>query len=397
VNRKKTILFIGEAVSLAHVSRPLVLAKALDPDEYDIHFSCDHRYESLLLDSPHIHYWPIRSILGKTFIKSADRADFHYQKNDIESYIHQELGLFNNVAPELIISDFRPTVTLSAEISHIPYATISNVHWSPYRLLDFNPVPPQKKDSQIRRYINFILPRKKHSLSASINEFRRSYGLPLIKNYCDLSTRGDYTLYAEPPGLLRTSPLPPNHYFLGPILWSPNVTKPTWWHTWNPDLPLIYITLGSTGITKHLPEVIQSLRGFPATFIVATAGRFQIKNLPQNVFSADYLPGLEICQLASVVVCNGGSATAYQALSQGTPVVGIWSNLDQYLTMMMIENAGAGICIPSTNINYNILKDNISTILTTPNFRTKSTEIRDLFASYNVQERFQQLVKKLFS
>ncbi len=45
---KRRILFIGEAVSLAHVSRPLVLAQALDPRSYDIHFACDQRYESLV-------------------------------------------------------------------------------------------------------------------------------------------------------------------------------------------------------------------------------------------------------------------------------------------------------------------------------------------------------------
>src|SRR5207302_1310294 len=50
---------------------------------------------------------------------------------------------------------------------------------------------------------------------------------------------------------------------------------------------------------------------------------------------------------AEVVICNGGSSTAYQALAEGTPVVGLPFNLDQYLAMTTIEQAGAGVLVRS--------------------------------------------------
>ena len=37
--RRLRILFIAEAVSLAHIARPFVLAQSLDPSRYEVHFA----------------------------------------------------------------------------------------------------------------------------------------------------------------------------------------------------------------------------------------------------------------------------------------------------------------------------------------------------------------------
>jgi UDP:flavonoid glycosyltransferase YjiC (YdhE family) len=37
---RKKILFVAEAVTLAHVGRPLALAQMLDRQRYDVHFAC---------------------------------------------------------------------------------------------------------------------------------------------------------------------------------------------------------------------------------------------------------------------------------------------------------------------------------------------------------------------
>ena len=133
------------------------------------------------------------------------------------------------------------------------------------------------------------------------------------------------------------------------------------------------------------------------TIVVATAGRVQLKRMPQNVYVADYLPGMEISRLASVVVCNGGSATAYQALSQGKPVVGIWSNIDQYLTMMAIEHAGAGLCCSATKFDPKRIQHTISTVLEDPCYRASATELAEKFRSYDACQRFREFVHDILS
>ena len=47
MNQKKRVLFVGEAVTLAHVARPMVLARALDPARYEVDFAWHPRFASL--------------------------------------------------------------------------------------------------------------------------------------------------------------------------------------------------------------------------------------------------------------------------------------------------------------------------------------------------------------
>jgi UDP:flavonoid glycosyltransferase YjiC (YdhE family) len=231
----------------------------------------------------------------------------------------------------------------------------------------------------------------------SVNHIRKKYGLAPLPDFLEMVAGGDYTLYPEPVGFIPTKPLPTNHFFLGPILWSPRVAMPSWWETWDPKLPIIYLTLGSTGVVELLPKIIAILHSLPVTIIVATAGRIKLKNMPKNVFAASYLPGLELCKLASLVICSGGSATAYQALSQASPVVGLWSNLDQYLTMMMIEQAGAGICYAASTYQPHTLKEVVAQVLQGAEYRSKAGELAAKFGSCDARRNFRQFVSRVIN
>jgi UDP:flavonoid glycosyltransferase YjiC (YdhE family) len=391
---KKTILFVGEAVTLAHVSRPLVLAQSLDPNEFDVHFACDRRYESLLKVAPHIHYWPIRSIPSGPFVKAIDHGWFDWAKKDVESYIAEDLELFEKVKPALVVGDYRLTLPISGTVGGAKVASLTNFHWSPYSLMRVAApaFPPRPIATRIRGRIQraFKSPLERTS-TAVFNAVRERYGQAALNDFHQLVAMGDYTLYVEPPDFMPAEPLPPNHVFLGPILWSPSVAKPSWWEAWDKGRPLIYVTLGSSGAAKQLPSILQSLERFGATIVVATAGRIRLDERP-NVFAADYLPGLEISALASVVVCNGGSATAYQALSQGAPVVGLWSNLDQFYTMTTLERTDAGIACSASNFSQTSFMRAVSTALEDPQYRSSAAKLADLFKSYDAQQRFRQFI-----
>ena len=52
-----------------------------------------------------------------------------------------------------------------------------------------------------------------------------------------------------------------------------------------------------------------------------------------------------------MVICNGGSATVYQALAESrAPVLGIPSNMDQHLTMQCVEGAEAGLSLRTEEV-----------------------------------------------
>lgn len=151
-----------------------------------------------------------------------------------------------------------------------------------------------------------------------LNWLRRKHGLSSLGwDLCRIFTDGDYTLYADVPELVPTYNLPANHRYLGPVLWSPDVKPPTWWHSLPTDRPIIYATLGSSGGKNLLQVVLNALADLPVTVIAATAGRNHLKNVPANAFVADYLPGEAAAARSAVVLCNGGSPTTQQALAAG--------------------------------------------------------------------------------
>lgn len=395
---RKRILFIGEAVTLAHVARPFFLAESLDSGLYEVHFASDLRYKALISQSESINYWPLTSLSSQDFIKAADRDEYAYSKSMLEEYLHDESRLIESIDPCFIVGDYRYTLSTSSELYKIPYAAIANIHHSPYRINEFPKFPTQKSVSALtKKIVRRLIPwgddvLEKQSLRY-LNALRKERSLSPIRDFCDLLTRGNFTLYADAPGYFKTVELPSNHIFLGPILWSPNISQPEWWLKWDVKEPMIYVTLGSSGRVEHIAELVQALSRMGSSIVLATAGRIQVEKIPTNVFVADYLPGLDCCRHASAVLCNGGSATAYQALSVGKPVVGAWSNIDQFLTMKMIEHEGAGIGFPIQSFKPKEVADMLSKVIRGATYRKSAASFENRFKRYDARIRFQNFIK----
>ncbi len=78
---RRRVLFIAEAVTLAHVARANVLARALDPERFEVHAAWDPRYNRLLGDLPfrfHPHFFaffrdvPVASLEGRAHARRRD-------------------------------------------------------------------------------------------------------------------------------------------------------------------------------------------------------------------------------------------------------------------------------------------------------------------------------------
>lgn len=74
--RRRRILFVAEAVTLAHVVRPFALAQSLDPSRYEVHFACDPRYNQLLGPLPFRHH-AIHTIPSERFFGNLTQGRFY--------------------------------------------------------------------------------------------------------------------------------------------------------------------------------------------------------------------------------------------------------------------------------------------------------------------------------
>jgi UDP:flavonoid glycosyltransferase YjiC (YdhE family) len=146
--------------------------------------------------------------------------------------------------------------------------------------------------------------------------------------------------------------------------------------------------MGSSGRIEMLELIAAALHPLDVQVLLATAGRRGPAIDDPRWFSADYLPGHLSARRASLVICNGGASTAYQALSERTPVIGIPGNLDQLLAMQAIGKAGAGVLARAPGLSAGRLRRIVESALESPALADGARRAGDWFARYDANKRF---------
>ncbi|PLY48288.1 glycosyl transferase family 1 [Janthinobacterium sp. ROICE36] len=400
---RKKILFMAEAVTLAHVGRPLSLAQGLDEEEYEVHFACADGYDFCFKQAP-FRRWRIDSISSLQFLHALAHGKPVYTESTLHAYVEDDLRLLNAVQPDLVIGDFRLSLSVSARLQHIPYITISNAYWSPYVRQHYT-VPSLPLTGMLPIWLahplfRLIRPLAFASHAVPLNRVRRRHGLPSLgSDLRRIYTDADRTLYADIPQLFPPQAMPPTHDYLGAIIWAPPLDLPDWWQ--RPELstgrPIIYVTLGSSGQGQLLPRVLRALAPLPVIVLAATAGTIRIDTVPPNAFVAPFLPGDAAARRASLVICNGGSPTSQQALTAGVPVIGIASNLDQFLNMHAIVGAGAGLLLRADRFRETALRHAATRLLDDSRARLAARQLAAAFQAYVPEKRLQAGMQTLFS
>jgi UDP:flavonoid glycosyltransferase YjiC (YdhE family) len=390
---------MAEAVTLAHVARPVALAQSLDARQYDVHFAHHPRYRDLLGELAFTEH-EMQSISPQQFTQALALGQPLYDLATLIRYVEADQQLIAAVQPDVIIGDFRLSLAVSAELAGIPYVALSNAYWSPfckqhYRIPEL-PLTRLLGPRLGQRVFTLARPLAFALHCLPMHRLRKRYGLRSLGfDLARVYTHADCTLYADVPEFYRMAPLPARHRFIGPVVWSPAFALPPWW----PDLPagrsIVYVTLGSSGSANLLPELVAALGQLELTAVVSTAGAPLPASVPDNVYIAPYLPGEDAVAKASLVICNGGSPTTHQALAQGVPVIGVASNLDQYLNMSAIEKSGAGRLLRAGNCNAAQLVLLIKAMLAEPAVTAAAAAAARLFATYDAPRAFAGVLAQL--
>jgi len=367
------ILFVGEAVTLAHVARPAALAEALDGDQVAVTLACSAEAHGFLHPAPGRRVVAIRSLSPPLFRARLRRGEPVYAADELAAQVDDDRALLAAERPDLVIGDFRLSLAVSARLARVPFATISNAYWSPY-IEDTTwplPVMPWTRWAPVRGVERVFNGLADHILARHVrpmNRLRRRYGLPdLPSDLRAVYTDADDTLYADSPALFPMKrELPDQHRFLGPILWSVPQSPPDWWD----DLPaaksLAYVTMGSSGDPRALQTLLRGVDLVGLQSVVSTAGAPAPDVQGVRFWAAPYLPGEAAAARASLVVCNGGSPTAQQALAASRPVLGICDNMDQFLNMRALERAGLGLALRADRLSAALVAESIRTLTSHP-------------------------------
>jgi len=388
------VLFATENITLAQVVRLAALAARLPKDRYEVHFACSD-FDPLVFDGLEVERWPLFTIDREVGFKALAKGERLYDEKTLERYVADELRILKEVRPAVVVGDFRLSLAVSAAQVGVHCASLINAYWSPYAVRESWPVPDHPivrlvGAERAAKYFPQALPKVFGHFAAPLNAVRKRHGLAPFASLSHQLCFGDSVLHPDIPELCQLAGAPASHVFLGAVPWSPRISSPS------PCLvppgsaapPLVYVTLGSSGDVAALPAVLAGLGGLPVRGVLATAGRATPK-LPANFVAADYVPGEVLSAHAQFVVTNGGSSTGYQALAAGVPVLGIPSNLDQYLTMQAITQHGAGITLRSGGLTREEVQKAAVRLLDAPAIKRRAAALAQHFAAYDCHARFQ--------
>lgn len=397
---RRKILFVAEAVTLAHVGRVIALAGALDPQRYDVHVACAEGYDFCFTGTSFTR-WTIRSMSSQQFLQALAQGKPVYDQATLEHYVEDDLALLEKVAPDLVVGDFRLSLSVSARVAKLPYVSLINAYWSPYAapryrvpdlpLTRFLPIALADPLFRAARPLAFALHAR------PLNHVRRKYGLPALgSDLRRIYTDADYTAYADIPDMFPAHAMPVEHSYIGAVTWSPPIAFPEWWNELPDDRPIVYVTLGSSGQGRLLPLVLEALGELPVTVVAATAGNVELASIPHNARVARFLPGEVAARRAALVICNGGSPTCHQALVAGVPVLGIAGNLDQFLNMDGVLRTGAGALLRADRLKVSDIQSASSRLLGAPAAAAAKSTAHAL-AAYCPRTRFGALLASILN
>jgi len=394
VNGRRTVLFMSESVTLAQVVRLSVLARAVARSDARVVFAAS-RFDPMVFSELDCECIRVSSPPAETVLRAVDEGNPYHDVASLEAAVTEDASVFQQVAPDVVVGDLRPSLAVSARLAGIPYANLINAYWSPDALRERVPMPDHPIVSLVgveraQRYFPIALPKVLGHFAKPYRELRRRHGLPDIEDLFAIMTDGDYTLFPDVPRLAPLRRAATTQHYLGAIPWQPPVALPAWWEELAPDRPVVYVTLGSSGKAKRLSLVLDALADLDVQVVVATAGRVDPRNIPSSARWAEFLPGQLVAKRAAVVVSNGGSTTGYQALSEGKPVVGVAANMDQYLAMESIERCGAGTLLRAGTLHATEVRQAVKRALLDGAMRRSALEVSQELARYDSRARFSE-------
>lgn len=397
----KRLLFVGEAATLAHVARPYSLARSLANDpSFTLAMACDRRAHGMLAEFPGavLH---LTSQSSEAFVHALEAGRPVFSLETLRGYVHDDLLLLQQTRPDVVIGDFRLSLAVSARLTATPYLTISNAYWSPYHqdrssvpdlpiLTRWLPIPIAQK------IFNLVRPLAFAAHAHPMERLLREYGLPgLGHNLRRVYTEADVVLYADIPATASLRSPPAHHRYLGALAWDPPCGLPEWWEELSDKLPLIYLTLGSSGRHDSLEQLLRALSDLKVTVMLSTAGHSPPDSIPSNVHVAPYLPGSLACARAQLVIGNGGSPTTQQALVAGKPVIGICRNLDQYLNMSGVAEAGAGLILRSDRLDAAQVRAAVQSCLRNDTMRQQARQLQAEYRHHAAGPILREALKQL--
>jgi UDP:flavonoid glycosyltransferase YjiC (YdhE family) len=343
----KVLAFVN-AHSLAHVTRPLEIAKELRSRGHLVIFAGIGQYLFLTQESG-FNYIESPYFNPEDMLKATveNRLWNLFPEKDLQLFIDFEIALIEKEKPDLILNDCRMTANTSAEFTKTPIVTIVNAHMTNQREIPFYVMndwfsfAPEILKRGVDKIENIMELTLYHQLVLKgICKLRKKYGLPTRFGY-----ENECSSLNLIPDLPEFNPIiSHSHYqYVGPLMWKNHFPAPKCLEKLRKDCPVVYLSIGSNGLDSLL-ENTDLLKSSNLQFIVAAGKNFpeEKTNLMGNVFIEKFINVDLVLPNCDLVVCHGGNGTIYQALKYGLPILGFSTHAEQAFGLKRLQYLGLG-------------------------------------------------------
>jgi UDP:flavonoid glycosyltransferase YjiC (YdhE family) len=397
------ILFLAEAVSLAHIGRPLILAKWAYENNAEIHFAASaDGLTKINATSFGFKTYPLFTIKDSLFYDRVNQGKFFYQVNELKKYVAEEKKLILKINPDLIVSDFRLTAAISSELTSKPLLNLSNAYWSPYYACPF-PAPEAgifKLFSQGTSdfIFNFIRPLAFKIFGKELNQTRKYFGLKKKQDFRELYTDGSFTAYMDLPNFINVEKLPEKHFFIGPIIWSPETNSVRYCLK---EKNNVYITMGSKGSNATLLNIIKSVLKHNLNIILSGVSALEKESLRRNYpelngrsIMEPLIKAEEILPYCKLTICHGGSGTVYQSIASGVPVLCFPKNPDQGLVSLAVAQKNIGRFLTYKTTNTKTIDAMINECLTNEVILQNAKNMQNDLSLWDTKKHWKQFLNR---
>jgi len=390
------ILCLPYTHTLSHISRPLLIAKELRNRGHEVVFAGESPKTKFIEKegfTVHSLYEPDPDMLFGNIRKGKLRF---VSEAEIEMMIEADLALYKEVKPDIVLTDGRFTAPISTHIAGLRHVAIVNASSTEHRALPYIPffewIPNWliKRDTLLWKIFDLINLKLEifvfDNVMSIFKRLSKKYGLKKTVTATNCLTGKDITFFADIPEYFPTKNLPENYYYIGPLTWKNNIPPPSWWPPEKGNKPLIYMTMGTTGIGDFFHKVYEIFKTSEMIAIITTGAQATgIETIDGKIYIESFIDGDLVMEECDLVVCHGGNGTIYQALQHGKPVIGIPTIPDQRFNMRRVEALGIGKMLSWRDFSNNpeSLLELIRFVIKERSFYQNALKFKDILSTYN--------------
>lgn len=362
---KKVLLFAPAAFNLAETTRMIEVAKGVrqHPEAnqlFAIQFISDGGEFEHLIEEEGFALKKMEPRLTQEKIEYLYKVDkgekfgSGFSREETIVRVENEKAYLEELRPTAVLTGSYVTIPLTCQIMNIPLVWTMQSTWledfftQGAGMTDNITFKPAKKiaDWGIFEFINLWM---RIGIINVLNKVAKQYGtkgFPSIFDYW----QGDFNMVAEP-AEFTDAKLPPNHYFIGPLIARQDFPIPEEVQNLPHDKPLIYFAMGSSGTPQIVANIVESFAGKPYRVIAPVKSHLDKVpdvRIPENVLVTDWLPAHKVNKLVDLSVIHGGVGTIMTAAYAGKPVVGIGMQPEQDANIAALVRKGFAIRVPKS-------------------------------------------------